>query len=264
MPPGEGFAPRRRDSTFRGMSQANWTLTPKLRPDRAEDHERFKTELEDAEREIRTIGLVARLLPGPGKRRRELKAVLKNGELKMQSCYGPPGLDLKPPRIGIDKKATKWYRGHLAKDPDAWPLPPDDMVEEMTGEPVWHLSDKREVQHLPVGWPLQGFPLPMGPGLPLELLRRMKRHLSADDAVTIGDEIQEATLRHFQTRYDVLEKADFNAIVGAIVKGAVPGGPKGSLDPQDVEMANGALSAAQWLVFWGKHGYGFKCSEPAG
>ncbi len=246
------------------MSQANWTLTPKLRPERAGDHERFQTEIEAAEREIATIGLVARLLPGPGKRRRELKAVLKNGSVKLQSCYGPPGFDLKPPRIGVDKKATKWYRSHLAEDPKAWPLPPDEMVEEMTGEPVWHLFGKREIQHLPVGWPVQGFPLPAGPGLPMELLRRMKRHLSADDAVTIGEEIQEATLRHFRTRYDVLENADFNVIVRAITTGTVPGGPKGSIDQRDVELANGAISAAQWLVFWGKHDYGFQCSEPSG
>jgi len=138
------------------------------------------------------------------------------------------------------------------------------MVEEMKGEPVWHLTKMREVQHLPVGWPLQGFPLPGGPALPIELARRMKRHLSAEDAVSIGEDLQEAILRHFRTRYDVLQNADFNAIVSVIVKGAVPGGPKGSVDPGDVEMANGALSAAQWLVFWGQHGYGFQCSEPAG
>jgi len=246
------------------MSQATWTLTQKLRPELVEDHGKFQAELAEAKREMAGIGLVARLLPGPGKRRRQLKAVLKNCEIKMKACYGPPGFDLKPPRIGIEAKATKWYRSHLAEDQDAWPLPPDEMVEEMKGEPVWHLTKLREVQHLPVGWPHQGFPLPAGPGLPMELERRMKKHLSAEDAVRIGEDIQEATLRHFRMRYDVLQNADFNGIVSAIMKGAVPGGPKGSVDPQDVELANGALSASQWLVFWGKHGYGFVCSEPAG
>jgi hypothetical protein len=245
------------------MSQANWTLNEKMRPERVEDHRAIEAELESARRELAAIGLIARLMPGPGKRRRQLQAVVKNASIKLKACYGPPGFDLNPPRIGIDEKATKWYRKHLAQDPEAWPLPPDEMVEEMTGEPVWHLTDAREVQHLPVGWPLQGFPLPAGPSLPLELERRMKKHLTPEEAVSIGEDLQEATLRHFRNRYDVLQNADFNGVVQAMVKGAVPGGPKGSIDPTDVELGNGALAAAQWLVFWGRHGYGFKCSEPA-
>ena len=97
----------------------------------------------------------------------------------------------------------------------------------------------------------------------VELDVRMHKHLTPEEAVKVGEDLQEATLTHFRNRYDVLANADYKAVVQAMIKGAVPGGPKGSIDPKDVEFANNALAAAQWLVFWGRHGYRFKCSEPA-
>lgn len=246
------------------MAQANWTLVPKIKAEHAADHERFTAERERTKQELGRIGLISRLLPGPAKQRAKLKAELKTLEKRIAACYGPIGYDLDPPRIGHDEKATKWYRDHLAQDPDAWPLPPEEMLDEMKGQPVWHLSKHQPLQHLDVGWPKGGFPVPQGPGLSMPLIRRMTNHLAGDDAVEVGKELQEAVLAYFRERYPPLAGGDFNVIVGAVVKGALPGGPPGSIDPRDQEAAHQALSAAQWLVFWGANGYAFRCDAPVG
>ncbi len=246
------------------MAQATWNLVPKLMAEHAEDHARFVAERDEKQRELRGVGLLARLLPGPAKRRARLKAEIATLGRRIAACFGPVGHDLAPPRIGIDEKATKWYLDHISKDPDAWPLPPDEMLDEMKGEPVWHLSEHQAVQHLDVGWPKGGFPIPTVPGLSLPLIRKMTRHLAGEEAVAAGHQLQDEVLGFFRTKYPALAGGDFNVIVGAVLEGAVPGGPKGSIDPSDQEAAHQALSAAQWLVFWGGNGYAFKCSEPMG
>jgi hypothetical protein len=246
------------------MAQANWTLLPKIKAEHAEDHARFSAEREEKQKELKGIGLIARLLPGPAKQRAKLKAEVATLEKRIQACYGPIGYDLSPPRIGHDDKATKWYRDHLSQDPDAWPLPLDEMIDEMKGQPVWHLSDYQPLQHLDVGWPKGGFPVPQGPGLSMPLIRRLTNHLTPEQAAEVGQEVQDAVLAYFREKYPPLSGGDFNVIVGAIVKGAVPGGPPGSLDERDQQAAHQALSAAQWLVFWGANGYSFRCDAPVG
>ena len=246
------------------MPPANWTLLPKIKPDHAADHARFLKEREEKQRELDGIGLITRLLPGPAKQRARLKAELKTLEKRIAACYGQIGWDLDPPRIGHDEKATKWYRAHLAQDPEVWPLPPEEMVEEMKGQPLWHLSKHQPLQHLDVGWPKGAFPVPQGPGLSLALIRRLSQHLAPEAAVALGQEVQDAVLAYFRGRYPALAESDFGQIVRAVVKGAVPGGPPGSIDEREQEAAHQALSAAQWLVFWGANGYGLRCDQPAG
>ena len=258
------FAPRPGRSTVPRMAQATWTLVPKIKAEHAEDHDRFIAERDEKQQELKGIGLVSRLLPGPAKRRAKLKAEVATLGKRIAACYGPVGYDLKPPRIGIDDKATKWYRKHLSQDPEAWPLPPDEMVEEMKGQPVWHLSEHQPVQHLDVGWPKQGFPIPTAPGLTMPLIRKLTNHLDPEQAVAAGHEVQDAVLAYFRNKYESLADGDFNLIVNSMVKGALPGGPKGSIDAADQEAAHQALSAAQWLVFWGSKGYSLKCDEPMG
>ncbi len=243
------------------MAQASWTLVSKIRPDRVADHARLVAERDTTRREFRSIGFVSRLLvPSRARRHIALKAQIAKLDREVAACVGPVGFDLDPPRIGHDDRATKWYRAHLAKDPDAWPLPPDDMVDEMKGEPVWELSKYPEVRHLDTGWPKGGFPVPLGPGLSMELIRRLSGNLSADQAVELAPAVHEAVIAYFRRKYPALAEAGFPEIVNAVVKGAVPGGPPGSMDPRDAEQANLALSGAQWLAFWGGHGYCLKSS----
>ena len=245
------------------MAQATWTLVPRLRPERAEDHARLLGELERARKDLAGVGLLGRLLvPARGRRHIELKSRVAKLERELAACFGKVGYDLDPPRIGIDEKATAWYREFLSRDADAWPLPVAEMIDEMKGQPVWELAGHREVQHLDVGWPTGGFPVPTGPGLSGELARKLDRTLSPEDAVALSEPLRDAVVKHFRTKYPALEQAGYVEVVNAIVRGAVPGGPPGSLDPKDVEAAHHALSASQWIGFWGSHGYTLRHSSP--
>ncbi len=244
------------------MPKSMWTLVPKIRAEHAEDHRRFLEERAALVREFESIGRFARIFsPAKDRRGRALKAEIATLDARIAACVGNIGYELDPPLIGIDEKATSWYRAHLMEDPDAWPLPPEEMIAEMRGTPVWHLANHPELQHLDIGWPKGGYPVPANPLISIELGMALAQPLSAERAVELGERLREEVLAAVCARYPVLSRDRPQELFAALQTGRLPRGATGVVSEEDRESAMHGLTAAQWLLFWGGHGYAFDTAE---
>lgn len=235
-----------------------WKLVPKLKPEHVEDHAGFLAALAETEREIAGIGVLARVFSMS--RTRERAALISRRNLlqrKIAACYMRVGADLGPPRIGIDESATRWYRKFLSEDESAWPLPPDEMIEEAKGSPVWELCDKPPPFDLGMEWPEKPLPVPNVPGASAETVARMGGDLTAEGAIATGECIRKDILAHLRRTYPALAESPDAQVVRALQAALRPGGPPTGPSPQAAEAILHAMSAALWLEFWGRHGYAF-------
>ncbi len=247
------------------MAQQFWKLVPKLKSKHVEDHVRFLAEREAVQADRKSISLGTKLKAMlVGKPAGNHKKKLELLDRQIAACFAKPGADLKPPLIGIDAKATKWYRKYLAEDPDVWPLPPDAMVEEMKGSPVWHLTKHRVLHDLGTDWPEGAFPVPTGAGVSLELMHSVCRDLAPKDADAAAGEIQDALFGYLAGLYPGLTGAAPQAIVKAVIDGVEPGAGPGSIPEQVQKDALAALSTITWLRFWAEQGYSFEHGESGG
>ncbi len=219
------------------MAGLHWKIIPKYRPKHADDATALSTERCEVTAELREGGGFFSMKWRS--RKRELTKRRAQIDKQLIAMRMPVGADLKPPRIGIDKKATRFFRDQIRRAPDSWPLPADEMVKEMHGLPIWELSPYPEVASLDIGWPDGGFPIPAGPEIGNELTLRLARHLSPADAVACADEIE--------------------AQVRPLVPTAPGAPPQG--DPQRLQTA---VVAMTWLRFWGGKGYGFQLGSTGG
>lgn len=240
------------------MSKAIVTLVPKVREDYAEEHAKLAAEKEELESELRRLGGLGGVLnPAAWSRKGKAKKRMKYLEKVLPRLLAPPGLDLDPPRIGYDEKATEWYRAELQQSEAELPLPVDEMIDEAKGKPVWSLTDDPLLQQLGVEWPKQGFPVPVHPGMPREAAAALFGPMTPEQAVATGKAIQEGVAAYMTERYPEL------------ASGRLPEDDTdtahGKARAQEVQLANEALTGAMWLSFWGRHGYAFTgMPAPAG
>lgn len=237
---------------------AHWRLVPKLRPEHVEDHERFERELCAVKEELAGIGIVARILsPKKSDRRRELLREKDLLERQIVASHMPVGADLGPPRIGIDEAATKWYRKYLAEDENAWPLPPDEMIEEMSGHPVWELCKPRVPFDLGLDWPSRPLQIPTLPAISGETQRAMARDLSPEEAVEVANRIRSDIFANLRSADPALAEASDEQVLQATHRKL----QAQAVEAKALEPVLGALSAAMWLEFWGKNDYAFTTGE---
>ncbi len=242
-----------------------WTLMRKLKAEHVDDHAGFVAGREEVLAELKAIGVGAILMSSTKrKRRRHLKNKLDLLDRQIAACHCYPGSDLDPPRIGMDPKATKWFKKRMADSTEAWPLEPDAMVEEMHGRPVWELTKHQVLHQLDMDWPIAPFPVPEIPWLGLELTRSMQKNITPEDGAQLAEELDKAVGEHLRVAYPELAKTDWRGIVEAIIAGALPGHPPGGPADTDLKFGRSALITSTWLRFWGEHGYTLRHSAPVG
>jgi hypothetical protein len=245
------------------MGKSFWKLVPKLHPDHEAKAPEVAAERKQVETEMKSISMVARTFwpPAWSKRDRLLKRLKKIDAWK-QAALAPIGFEFEPPCIGVDDKATDWYRKHLDQDPEAWPLPPDEMIEEMMGTPVWELTGHPLLSQLDLGWVASVVHVPPGPGIGGELRRRLERPLAPDDAFTAAEEMEAALRGYMQETYPAFAAAG--------------GGDLAAFSPrnetalelerrkQDGEALRETSIAIAWLRLWAEKGYAFELGEQSG
>jgi hypothetical protein len=158
----------------------------------------------------------------------------------------------------------------MAEEPEGWPFPPDQMVEEMKGQPVWELHDNPLLKQLDIGWPKAVMHVPTGPGFSFEFLRSLERGLSADETVATAQSIHEQVTAHFERVWPDFAQASADVASGkadgrtAMARLAAAESPEVKARREaDMELAQSAVVAAEWLRLWGGLGYAFELGETA-
>jgi hypothetical protein len=221
------------------MAQLHWSLIPKCWPQHADEAAALSTERRELSDELRAIGGLAGFF-SPRRRARKSAIRARIGEIdtRRRAMLMPVGADLKPPCVGVDERATRFLREQIERAPEAWPLPVEEMLKEMHGQPIWELAGYELLADLDIGWPRGAFAVPVGPELGGDLVLRLARHLGPSEAITLAGEI-EGRLRPLLP--------------------PPPAPPVG--DPQRLHTA---LVAMTWLRFWGERGYGFQLGSSGG
>ena len=233
------------------MSKAIVTLVPKLREDYADEHAKILAEQDELKAELAKLSGVGGLI-NPAAWARKGKVKKRLGQIKklLPRFEAPPGFDLSPPRVGYDEAATEWYRAELGNSEAELPLSIDDMIEEAKGRPIWALTDHPLLQQLGVDWPKQGYPIPVGPGVPPAVAARFFQPMKAEEAVEVGQAIESSVREYMLQRYPELASGQAPESSGESARDTARA--------QDIQLANEALSGAMWLQFWGGKGYDFK------
>lgn len=251
------------------MGKPYWKLVPKLHPDHVAQAEEVRKEREQLRKDLRSFGLLGSLLwPPVWDKKAKIKKRLDRLERWFVAALAPVGYELDPPCIGKHEHATKWFRERMDEDPDNWPFPPDQMVEEMTGQPVWELHDNPLLQQLDVGWPKAVMHVPRGPGFSLEFLRTLERDLPASETQATAKAIQQQVQAHFERAWPEYAEASAVAAAGhaagraALEKLAKSETPEAKARREaDVDLAREAIVASEWLHLWGGLDYGFELGE---
>jgi len=254
------------------MATSFWKLTPHMHPDHVAQADEVRAEEKKLREELRSFGLLPSLFwPPVWDRKTRIKSRLRKLERWFEAAMAPIGLEFDPPCIGTDEKATAWYRKHLAEDPEAWPLSPEEMVEEMTGNPVWEFCDEPLLQQLDVGWVSTVMPIPPGPGLSASLQGQLDRNLSATEALEAADKLQDALAVYFNSTYPDLLRVTGGVLSGETANPEALRKVLANETPAERERREGDSKAAHettiaiaWLRLWGEKDYGFTRGEQSG